>query len=110
MMFRSSLFILLLSFTSAFVVERRTCQRIPVPAIQMVSEVDERVPTPANWRQLPSRVPKDGYDKELPGFEIYIGRIAMVSFIALLAREVISGESFSEQFLILVDFLTGSNL
>ena len=60
----------------------------------------------ANWRQLPSKGPKEvPITKEDLSIEIIIGRVAMVGFIGLLVREIVSGEKFSEQFIDIVNFL-----
>lgn len=65
-----------------------------------LSTMDENEILP-EWTQLPrSRAKTPDLDK----MEIGIGRVAMVGFIGLLAREVISGESFGQQIL---EALTG---
>jgi hypothetical protein len=43
----------------------------------------------------------------LSGFELSIGRLAMVGFVGLIVGEVVSGESFSEQFIEAFRYLLG---
>lgn len=50
--------------------------------------------TTTSWIDLPNR---DNDEPELFQTEILIGRLAMVGAVALLAKEVITGESFLEQ-------------
>jgi Chlorophyll A-B binding protein len=47
---------------------------------------------------------------ELSGFEIITGRLAMLGFCGLLAREVVSGESFGEQIIHAFSTATLANL
>jgi hypothetical protein len=46
------------------------------------------------WTDLPR---ERKTQPELSGYEIITGRLAMIGFCGLLAREVVSGESFGEQ-------------
>jgi hypothetical protein len=54
----------------------------------------------ANWRQLPSRSTTGLPEHvEMAGTELHVGRVAMLGFVGLLVGEVVTGESFSQQFL-----------
>ena len=59
------------------------------------------------WTELP-RVRQS--QSELSGFEINTGRVAMVGFLGLLAREISSGESFGQQLIHAVSVASGSDL
>jgi hypothetical protein len=72
--------------------------------ISMATEVNEgnsRKSSPSdvmpNWRQLPMRK-REEVSENLTGYEIHVGRLAMVGFIGLLVTEIVSGEGFAEQF------------
>ncbi len=59
------------------------------------------------WTELPRvREPR----RELSGFEINTGRVAMVGFCGLLAREIMSGESFGQQLVHAVSVAAGLDL
>jgi hypothetical protein len=73
-----------------------------------VEERPQQIPT--NWRQLPSKGPREiTITKQDLSIEIIIGRIAMVGFIGLLVREIVSGEKFSEQVIDIINFLGTNN-
>ena len=59
------------------------------------------------WTELP-RNRQAG--PELAGFEINTGRLAMVGFVGLLGREIVSGQSFGEQLVHAVTATSGVNL
>ena len=67
-------------------------------ATQVDSDHDSSSPLP-NWTELPL---KREAEVDLAPVEIGLGRIAMLGFFGLLAVEVITGESFSEQ---IIDFV-----
>lgn len=110
------LFLASLTSTLSFVVDsRRTVcvvgERQQKSCMKMASSgVEERTQITTNWRQLPSKGPKEvTITKQELSIEIIIGRIAMVGFIGLLVREIVSGEKFSEQFVDIVSFLGTNN-
>lgn len=59
------------------------------------------------WTELP-RARDNG--PELSEFEINIGRLAMIGFFGLLAREITSGESFGQQFVEALSSVSLTNL
>lgn len=59
------------------------------------------------WTELP-RVRQS--QAELSGFEINTGRVAMVGFCGLLAREISSGESFGQQLFHVISVASGVDL
>ena len=61
------------------------------------------------WTELPMRT-RDLSPPELDGFEINTGRLAMVGFVGLLAREIVSGESFGQQFIDVLSTASGVNV
>ena len=62
-----------------------------------LDENDTR-PVP-KWIDLPSPPRAQDIIDEYDGVEIAVGRVAMVGFVGLFAKEVISGESFGQQIL-----------
>lgn len=47
---------------------------------------------------------------DLGGAEINTGRLAMIGFLGLLVKEVVSGQSFSEQIITAITTAPGVNL
>ena len=99
------------TFSHAFVApnHRHAGVRRQAPPLHMVTEINDK---PKDWRTLPNR---DGLSsdtttpkEEMVGAEIYIGRIAMLGFVGLVVGEVLTGESFSQQFLEAGLFLIGA--
>lgn len=75
------------------------------PFTLQVSALDEQDSTLPDWIDRPR--PRDD-PQEYANVEIGIGRVAMIGFCGLLAGEIISGESFSQQILDALTISTSS--
>lgn len=95
---------LLSSQTSAFHVPHASCRCSTQHHSLTSLRVAEKKP---RWTELP-RVRQSR--PELSGFEINIGRLAMIGFCGLLAKEVVSGQTFGEQVLQAIMGASGVNL
>jgi hypothetical protein len=97
--------LLLVIQTRAFQLQPRTlCSKTSRLSTTTALGVAEKKP---RWTELPrSREKKP----ELAGFEINTGRLAMIGFCGLLATEIVSGQSFGEQFVLALSSASGSNL
>ena len=82
--------------TSAFSVVRRTRSKFPTS----LGVAEQKKPA---WTELP-RVRESKPD--FSGVEINTGRLAMVGFIGLLGKEIVSGESFGDQ---IMDILSSAS-
>ena len=85
-------------------------QRQRPVTLNMVTEINNDKPKD-DWRTLPNRSvgnESDGNPETTMSAEIYIGRIAMLGFVGLVVGEVLTGESFSQQFLDAGLFLIGA--
>jgi hypothetical protein len=70
--------------------------RIPFSSFLQATQVDSDEPPLPNWTELPL---KREDELDLAPVEIGLGRLAMLGFFGLLAVEMATGESFSEQIL-----------
>jgi hypothetical protein len=111
MMQLKSLVVLLLSalrlfnLSSAFSVSS-SHSRSPRTVLQSASVNNNDKEKSPRWIDSPR--PRERVDNEkYSNLEMGIGRVAMVGFIGLLANEVISGESFSQQILCALVRATG---
>lgn len=92
-----------LAVASSFSVIPNSIRTIPSRSSRFASRIYSDSVGP-KWTDLPR---KGDEIAELDGVEIAVGRLAMVGFFGLLAGEVISGHSFSQQ--IFETLLSASN-
>ena len=62
------------------------------------ASLDENEARP-KWMDLPNPSRTQDDVEKYDGVEIGIGRVAMVGFVGLFVNEVVSGESFGQQFI-----------
>lgn len=88
-----TLFLSFLVVVRSFSVIPNNMRTTSIRASRFASRIDPDSVGP-KWTDLPRKVDEIA---ELDGVEIGVGRLAMVGFFGLLAGEVISGHSFSQQ-------------
>ncbi|CAJ1966801.1 unnamed protein product [Cylindrotheca closterium] len=117
MQVRSLLLQLLLSLTMSQVTSGFSISNIPAGSkvaqaktttAMRSASLDENDVRP-KWIDLPSPPKARNVIEESAGIEIAIGRVAMVGFVGLFAKEVISGESFGQQIVDAVMVASGNH-
>lgn len=72
------------------------------------ASLDENDTRP-KWIDLPSPSKTQDSIEKYDGIEIGVGRVAMVGFLGLFVKEVISGESFGQQIVDALLVASGNN-